>query len=63
MIEKGIVPVVVGGLGNRMFIVAASYVAHNQEIKQKKIISLKYINDFPYDRFQDICIFIVRRIK
>jgi hypothetical protein len=26
--EKGIVPMVMGGIGNRMFIVAASYVAH-----------------------------------
>lgn len=28
MLEKGIVPICIGGVGNRMFIVAASYAAH-----------------------------------
>lgn len=27
-LEKGIIPIVMGGIGNRMFIIAASYVAH-----------------------------------
>jgi len=52
MIEKGIVPVVAGGLGNRMFIVAASYVAHKHSSSPLYIIKhllIHYHNKHAYD--------------